>query len=110
MALLTTQPVAPTGSVITPVTAAASGGDTLNPGDHTFLRVVNGSGGSITATIDSVQPCSQGFDHDLAVAVGAGATKDIGPLPSARFASLTDGLVHVSYSSPTSVTVAAISA
>jgi hypothetical protein len=41
------------------------------------------------------------------VAVAAGATEDIGPLTPGRFAD-TDGLAGVTYSSVTSVTVAAV--
>lgn len=108
MATLALQNIGLAGTTVTPV-AAAVGGDVLPPGDHVFLRVVNGSGGSITATVDSAQQCSFGFDHDLAVAVGAGVTKDIGPLPAGRFAQ-SDGQVHVTYSAVTSVTVAAVSA
>lgn len=107
MALLTTQQVLPTGTIITPV-AANAGGDTMQPGSSSFLRAVNGSGGSITVTIDSAAPCNYGADHDLVVAVAAGATKDIGPLPASRFARASDGLVGITYSGVTSLTVAAI--
>lgn len=108
MALLTTRQVAVAGSTPAPV-AAAGGGDTLQPGDRTFLRVINGGGGAITATVDSVTPCNYGSDHDLVVSVPAGATRDIGPLPASRFARTSDGLVAVTYSGVTSVTVEAIS-
>jgi hypothetical protein len=108
MALLTTQQVLPTGTGVT-LAAANAGGDTMQPGATSFLRVNNASGASITVTIDSAAPCSFGFDHDLAVAVPAGAARDIGPLPASRFARSSDGLVGITYSGVTSLTVAAVS-
>lgn len=108
MATLTLQQIGLAGNVVS-YTAAGGSGDVFSPGDHTFLKVKNGSGSPITATVNSVQLCNQGFDHDLAVAVAAGAEVEIGPLPAGRF-SQTDGLVHVSYSATTSVTVAVVSA
>lgn len=108
MATLVTQPVTPAGTAPT-YAAASAGGDKINPGPTTFLHVKNASGASITVTVDSVAPCNQGGDHNLVVAVPA-TTGDrmIGPLPADRFASATDGLVAVTYSGVTSLTVAAI--
>lgn len=105
MATLTTQQITQAGIAVS-YTAAAGGGDVFSPGDHTVLRVKNGGGSSITATVNSVQLCNQGADHDLAVVVAAGAEEVIGPLPAARFANTSDGLVHVTYSGVTTVTVA----
>jgi hypothetical protein len=108
MAILTTRQQTQAGTIPAPV-AAAAGGDRVQPGATTFLRVINGGGGSITVTVDSVAPCSMGFDHDLSVAVAAGVTKDIGPLPASRFAATSDGLVAITYSGVTTVTVEAVS-
>jgi hypothetical protein len=107
MALLTTQTVVPGGT--TPAYVAANaGGDTVTPGNDTFLHAKNASGGSLTVTVDSVTPCNYGSDHDLVVAIPAGSERMIGPLPASRFASPTTGLVSVTYSGVTSLTVAAI--
>lgn len=107
MATLTKQTIAPTGIAPTFV-AASAGGDKVTPGGDTIIHVKNGSGGSITVTVDSTRPCSFGFDHDLVVAVPAGQERMVGPLPADRYASPTDGLVAVTYSGVTSLTVAAI--
>ena len=104
-ALLTIQTITTAGTTITPVAAEVTGNYFLNDG-RTFLRVVNGSGSPITVTVDSKLACSQGFDHDLSISVGAGITKDIGPFDYTRFC--TDGYVHVTYSAVTTVTVAAV--
>lgn len=91
--------------------AAAGGGDKVAPGDHTFLHVKNGGVGSINVTIDdptSVSPIgATSFNPDLVVAVPNGEERMIGPL-SARFANPADGLVAITYSGVTSVTVAAL--
>lgn len=109
MAVLTTQTIVPTG--LTPAySAAAGGGDKVAPGADTFIHVKNGSGGSLTVTVDSVVPSNYGTDADLVVAVPAGSERMIGPLAAPRFQSLTDGLVNVTYSGVTSLTIAAIKA
>jgi hypothetical protein len=106
MAVLTAQQIIPAGTAVT-FASASGGGDRVPVGATNFVRVKNGSGSSITVTVNSVKPCDQGFDHDLAVAVAAGATTDIGPLTPGRFTD-TDGLAGVTYSSVTAVTVAAV--
>lgn len=106
MATLTVQQVVNTGA--TPSTAsAAGGGDKCAPGDNTWIEVTNGGGSSINVTVNSQTPSNYGTDEDLVVAVGAGVTKRIGPLPANRFAAADDGLVAITYSGVTSVTVAA---
>lgn len=105
MATLTVQQVTLDG-VVPSTAAAAGGGDKFQPGSSTWLEVTNGGGGSITVTVDSAAPSNYGTDEDIAVAVAAGATKRIGPFPAQRFAG-TDGLVAVTYSGVTTVTVAA---
>lgn len=112
MATLTTQAVT-TAGIVPSFAAAAGGGDKVRPGNHTYLAVVNGGGGSITVTIDDPNSLNPGnaaaFNPDLSVAVAAGATKYIGPLTATRFRNSSDGLVAVSYSGVTSVTVGAFS-
>jgi hypothetical protein len=105
MALLVTQTVTQAGTVPAFV-AASAGGDTMVPGPTTSLRVKNGGGAPVTVTLDSVAPCSQGFDHNLTVAVAAGAEAEIGPIDAARFAQPSTGLAAITYSGVTSVTVA----
>lgn len=106
MANLATQRLGLTGTTVTFV-AASAGGDTLTPAGGTFLHVKNGGVASINVTVDSVRPCDQGSDHDLVVAVAAGAEKLIPVQDAARFAN-TSGLATVTYSAVTSVTVAAV--
>ncbi len=73
-------------------------------GDKNFLYVKNASVASITVTVDSTSPCSQGSDHDLVVAVGAGVEMLIGPITS-RYAATSDGLAAITYSGVTTLTV-----
>lgn len=87
--------------------AADAVGDSFANNGRTFIHVKNGGAASITVTVDSQQSCSQGFDHDVAVAVPAGAERMIGPFNQARFND-ANGNVLVFYSAVTSVTVAAI--
>ena len=106
MALLATQQIQITGSAIT-LTAAAGGGDTITPSDRTFLWVKNGSGSPITVTV--VVPNSY-FGQPLAdVAVSVPATTGerlVGPLD--RRLANASGLVDITYSGVTSLTVAAV--
>lgn len=105
MATLSLQRVSLAGTAVT-LAAAGGSGDRMPVGPTNMLRVSNGSGASITVTVNSIKQCSQGFDHDLSVAVAAGATKDIGPITE-RFQD-TDNLAGISYSATGSVTVAAV--
>lgn len=115
MALLTNQKPALTGTAIT-TTSAAGGGDTLsNPRGKTALQVTNGGGGSINVTVGVPSPTpvraadgqfpAQSLTSTV-VAVAAGATKIIGPIPPAY--NDGSGIVAISYSGVTSVTVAAL--
>lgn len=108
MATLTVQEVTRAGTTLT-YAAAAGGGDKFQPGSETWVRVINGGGGAITVTV--VTPGTVVSDvsiGDVAVSVGAGVTKDIGPFPAELFANPTDGLADITYSGVTSVTVAAV--
>jgi hypothetical protein len=89
--------------------AATGGGDTIAPSDRGALVVKNGDASSKTVTI--VTPGNDKYGQarpDIAVVVAAGATELIGPLPQ-DLADPTTGLVGISYSAVTSVTVAAVS-
>lgn len=88
--------------------AAGAGGDKFRPGAHTWLRVANASGASVTVTVDSVAPSNWGTDVNLAVAVPAAGERWIGPLPEDRFSNPADGgMGNVTYSATASVTVGA---
>lgn len=108
MALLTVQKPTPAGVAPT-YQAAAGGGDTFPNDDGTYLHVKNGDATPTTVTINSVHACDQGFDHDLAVVVPNATERMIGPFNGSRFNDATTGLVGVTYSKVTSLTVAAIS-
>ena len=115
MATLTKQRIAQNGLAPTFV-AAAGGGDKVrvrdepDSGGRTFLVVKNGSGASVTVTLDdpnsSAPVGALQFNPDVAVAVPAGAERWIGPLSDGRFTNDSDGLVAWTYSAVTSVTVA----
>ena len=88
--------------------AASGGGDTVPPNEQGALLVLNGDASPKTVTV--VVPGNTRFgqaDPDVAVTVAAGAYKLIGPFPQ-ELADDADGLVHITYSAVTSVTVAAI--
>ena len=106
MALLGQQQVSATGTTPNFV-AASAGGDTFVPDERGFLYIKNGSGSSITVTL--VVPGSEYGQArpDVAIPVPAGADRLVGPLV-ADLADPTDGLVHVTYSGVTSLTVAVL--
>jgi hypothetical protein len=87
-----------------PTFAAAVGPDTATPGQNTFLVVNNGGGAPITVTLDV--PGTDDFGNnnpDLAVTV-ANATQRWIPLRALKLVQAS-GLVNITYSSVTSVTV-----
>jgi hypothetical protein len=93
-----------------PAMAAASvGGDKVPPNDRGALLVRNGSGASITVTIAWPGNTKYGpANPDPTVAVPAGGDRLIGPFGN-DLASSIDGLVAITYSAVTTVTVAAVS-
>jgi hypothetical protein len=107
MALLTVQNATVNGIVKTMV-AAAAGGDTFPNDGNTMLFVKNGGASSVTVTINSQTPCNYGFDHDIVVSLAAGAEINFPKLDTVRFNDSTTGLVSVTYSAVTSVTVGAV--
>lgn len=106
MATLTLIQAILAGVVLNRVAAAGGGDEFINDG-ATRLHVKNDGAGSINVTVNSQAQCNHGFDHDLVVAVAAGAEKIIGPFPTSRFND-ANGKVQVAYSDATSVTVAAV--
>jgi hypothetical protein len=102
---LTVQSISQTG--IAPTFSAATATDYfINPDGRAYLHVKNGSGAAVTVTIDSVEKCNQGFDHDIAVSVPAAGERIIGPFDPQRFVDRATGKIKVTYSATASVTIA----
>jgi hypothetical protein len=108
MALLTVQKSKANTALVTAYGTAAAGGDTFANDGATSLYVKNGGASVCNVTIASPVKCSHGSNHDVIVAVAAGQTIQIGPFPQNRFNNDT-GLITVTYSQVTTVTVAAVS-
>lgn len=103
MAVLAYQPPKLAGTTIT-YTAAAVGGDTFGLTGPGVLRVKNGSASPVTVTIITPGTTRYGqAEPDVPVVVAAGAEAAIGPFPGGL---AVDGVVSVTYSAVTSVTVA----
>jgi hypothetical protein len=105
--MATITPVATsTAGAVLPYAAASGGGDTLACGltaAEVVLNVRNG-GSSITVTLAGAVPCSQGSLHNKVFTVAAGDEEIVIP---AQCINPTNGNVAITYSSVTSVTVAA---
>lgn len=87
--------------------AAAGGGDAFAPGVDVFFRCNNGGGAPITVTF-----ATPGTVAGLAIGDGGGSVTNaqsrlFGPFPPELYADPTTGLVVVTYSAVTSVTVGA---
>ena len=85
--------------------ATVTTGDTFIPNGRSFVTVKNGSGGSVTATVDI--PGTDDFGNargDLVVTVAAGTERDI-PINRAEFVQ-SDGTVKLTCSPVTTVSVA----
>lgn len=106
MATLAVQRVTSTGVVISGA-AAAAGGDKFPPGE-VVLRVVNGGASPCIVGIVLPGTVQNQPVGDISASVPAGQTWHFGPFPRADFAG-SDGLVSVTYSQVTSVTVAVFS-
>jgi hypothetical protein len=105
MALLTAQRPAITGVAAT-FAAASGGGDTLKPATNSVFIVKNGGGSPITVTVVVPGNTPYGLAQpDMTVSVAAGAEEWIGPLDSGLVDS-SSGVISVTYSAVTSVTVA----
>ena len=106
MAKLTPQQVT-VGGLAPSFDAADAGGDTCQPDDRVFLRVKNGSAAEITVTV-VVPGSSYGIANpDPTVSVPATTGDVLIALPPA-LADLTTGLVGVTYSGVTNLTVALV--
>lgn len=89
------------------LTAASAGGDKVPTTERGALLVRNGDVAAKTVTVTTPGNDKYGQARpDIAITVAAGATALIGPFPSDLAGS--DGLVDITYSAVTSVTVAAV--
>lgn len=113
--MATLNPIAPAlnGATMTPASASAGGDQFANPRGTGVLYVKNGSGASINVTIPAqvtTRPADGPYPAqtvgNLVVAVPASGERLIGPIPSAY--NDGNGNTQITYSSATSVTVAAI--
>ncbi|HLC04821.1 MAG TPA: hypothetical protein VJK02_17435 [Anaerolineales bacterium] len=104
MATLTVQQIAKTGLVYA-LTAAAGGGDAfLNEGVRTFFHVKNADGTATTVTFVTQKTVEGLAVADLAVSVTNGTEQLVGPFPADVYND-ANGLVQVTYSKVTSLTV-----
>ncbi len=98
-------------AVTTPTafTADATGDKFAIGSTPVFVRISNGSGGSITATLDDpntlTPEAAQTFNPDVQFVVPAGASRVVKVSDGRRFNAVADGLATLTYSSATSVTV-----
>ena len=85
--------------------AASAGGDTIVGGSaqRTTLMVRN-AGSSMTVTVAAVNACDQGFLHNLVVTCAVGDT----PIYLPQNCETSAGNFGLTYSSVTSVTIAAV--
>jgi hypothetical protein len=89
--------------------AAPVDGDALPP--NAVLHVKNGAGAPITLTVVTPSTVDGLAIGDFTATVPAGGERLVGPFPEAHFrqtSGATKGLVHIDYSSVTSVTRAVI--
>lgn len=107
MALIALQTLGTDGAVIS-YSAAAGGGDTVPYDPNGFVHVKNASGGAITVT--AVVPGSTfgQANPDVAVSVSAGGDRLI--KMGAGMQDPATGLISLTYSGVTSLTVAALRA
>jgi hypothetical protein len=106
MANVTMQGIVTNPSAATVYSSASGGGDTITPVVGSFITVKNGSGASITVTL--VTPAFVDADlpvGDRAVAVAAGAEKDIATPPS-LYRDPATGLASITWSATATVTFA----
>lgn len=105
MATVTPQSAA-ANAAVTYAAATSGGGDTIALGTNSRVAflVRNAAGSSITATFTAVNVCSQGSLHNVAVTCAVGDTAILVPANCITSA----GNAVVTYSSVTSITVAAV--
>lgn len=111
MAILTVQDIDTSDAVtgLEPTFAAADAGltDVFDNDGKTFFYIKNGAGSTMTVSFNSLQLSDHGFDNDYVIVVPATGETMVGPFPKPRFND-ANGRVGASYTTDTSVTVAAI--
>jgi hypothetical protein len=107
MALQTMQDVLTSGAALT-YAAAAGGGDTFPYDPNGFIHIKNGGGGAITATVVVPGTLYGQALADIARVINAGADALI--KMAQGMVDPATGLISVTYSGVTSVTVAALRA
>lgn len=106
MAIQPTQNPTLVGPALTHAPCAA--GDKIINNGRTWLSVKNADASPHSVTVTSVTNCSYGFNHDLVVAVAAGAEQIIGPFDPTRFNDV-NGQAGLAYTSLVSMTIAVLS-
>lgn len=106
MAFITTRNPGVAGAAAAPV-AANAGGDTVAPGSR--VNILNGGGSSIDVTVVTPGTAARGLaiaDRVIACPNGSGiAGLTSFDVPADAYADPSDGLVHLTYSAVTSVTI-----
>lgn len=102
MAVLTVTPVTRAGVDVAGVAADVAGDEWANTGKE-IVEVKNGSGVSITVTLDVKATLDGNAVTDPTVTITAGQTKAIGPFPRGVFNDANDR-AKITYSAVTSVT------
>lgn len=112
MAAITKVSPSLSGTAVTGAAASAGGDTVANPRGNTIIRITNGGGSTITATLAAqvtTRPADGTFPaqtvSNAAVSIAAGVTRLIGPVPPAY--NDGNGLIQLTYSAVTSVTVEA---
>jgi hypothetical protein len=108
MSTIAAQQITPQGLVNPTFAAASGGGDAFSPGDRTVFVVKNGSGASITVTVDVTATVFGLAAPNIPVVIPAGQQAFLGPYPAGEVEQESTGLCDVTYSAVTTVTVAAL--
>lgn len=115
--MATITPQAASANTTTTFAAASGGGDTIaaGTGGRVLFLVTNGTGSSITATFAGVNTCNFGSTHNVAVTCAANVTTTIELVGNAASPAMAGTLtatntIGVTYSSVTTITVAAVTA
>lgn len=98
------------GGVSPTFAAANAGGNEVPANDRGLVLIKNGGGSSINVTLAVPGNTKYGLANpDPVTAVAAGAIGVFGPFGADLADFGTDGLVHLTFSSVTTVTIAAVS-
>jgi hypothetical protein len=105
MTTLSVQTLSPSGTAPSSLVAVGGSGDLLPNNGKAQVDIHNGSGGVLTVTISAQIPCDMGTLHDITNTIADGATETMGPF-SSRYND-SSGLVHIGYSTTSTVTIRA---